>query len=175
MPKWPHSGSACRPDSIGMAAPGDPDSIGAPVRRNGTSLPQPGCIQAAFVRYQPRLTCTGRPRMAIASLRSGAIRKEMLAHCVQEPGAWPPLRAPDSIGMSTRFALAPQTPSAARRPANPDSIGIPHVNRPDTPRLAASCLRALMPSLKTPGPSQSLRSGFPVLSVSICGERRLEA
>ena len=27
--------------------------------------------------------------MAIASLRGGAIRKEMLPHCVQQPGAWP--------------------------------------------------------------------------------------
>ncbi len=27
--------------------------------------------------------------MAVASLRSGAIRKEMLPHCVQDPGAWP--------------------------------------------------------------------------------------
>ena len=31
--------------------------------------------------------------MAIASLRNGAIRKEMLPHCVQPPGAWPPPRA----------------------------------------------------------------------------------
>ena len=74
--------------------------------------------------------------MARASLRGGAIRKEMRPHCVQSPRAWPPQRAvPIESG---RFALAHQTPSAARRAANPDStcpdsigIGIPPVNRGD--------------------------------------------
>ena len=168
---------ARRPDSIGMAAPGDPDSIGIPLRPNGSSVPQAGRIQAAFVRYQPGLTCTGRPRMARASLRSGAIRKEMLPYCVQQPGAWPPQRAvPIESG---RFALAHQTPSAAHRAANPDStcpdsigIGIPPVNRGDIPMESGArfpCLHVLMLSLTTPGPSQSLRSGFPLLSVFICG------
>ena len=46
LPKWPHCGA--RPPS--MAAPRDR----CPVRPNGTSLPQAGCIQAAFVRYQPQ-------------------------------------------------------------------------------------------------------------------------
>ncbi len=72
--------------------------------------------------------------MARASLRGGAIRKEMLPHCVQPPGAWPPPRAVPI--RSGRFALAHQIPSAARRAANPESIGIPHVNRGETPRLA---------------------------------------
>ena len=49
---------------------------------------------------------------------------------------------PASRVVSTRFALAHQTQFAARRAANPDSIGIRHVNRGDTPRLA---LRAFVP------------------------------
>ncbi len=58
--------------------------------------------------------------MARASLRGGAIRKEMLPHSVQPPGAWPRQRAvPIESG---RFALVHQTPSAAHR-ADPDGIG----------------------------------------------------
>ena len=105
------------------------------------SVPQAGGIQAAFVRYQRRLTCTGRPRMARASLRRGAIRKEMLPHCVQqrerghpsEPGCVNPVRA--------------RTPNPVRRA--PHREPIPPVNRGDTPRLAASCPRAFLTATRT--------------------------
>ncbi len=50
----PHRGA--RPPSV--AAPGDPDSIGTLMRPNAASLPQAGCIQPAFVRYQRRLANT---------------------------------------------------------------------------------------------------------------------
>ncbi len=129
------------------------------------SVPQAGCIQAAFVKYQPQLSCTGRPRMAIASLRGGAIRKEMLPHCAQPPGAWPPQRA----GLC-QPGSRPQTKPRPPRTAPPT-----HPSRePGRHAPARSpCLRALMPSLKTPGPSSVedslVRSGFPVLSVFICG------
>ena len=39
---------------------------------------------------------------------------------------------PASRVVSTRFAPADQTPSAAHRAANPDSIGIPHLTRGET-------------------------------------------
>ncbi len=118
-----------------------PPETGAPVQPVGNSVPRAGCIQAAFVRYQPRLACTGKPRMAIASLRRGAIRKEMLPHCVQErerghpsePGCVNPVRA--------------RTPNPVRRA--PHRQPIPHVNRGDTPRLAASCPRAFLTATRT--------------------------
>ena len=45
---------------------------------------------------------------------------------------------PVSRVVSTRFAPADQNPSVPHCTANPDFIGIPHVNRGDTPRLAQS-------------------------------------
>ena len=62
--------------------------------------------------------------MAIASLRGGAIRKEMLPHCVQqpsEPGCANPVRA--------------RTPNLVRRA--PDRQPIPHVNRGDPEQSGA--------------------------------------
>ena len=62
--------------------------------------------------------------MAIVSLRGGAIRKEMLPHCVQQPGAGPPQRAvPIESG---RFAPEHQTPFIAQRGEREQSGADPH-------------------------------------------------
>ncbi len=150
---------------VPVRRPWPPPETGAPVQPVENSVSQASCIQTAFVRYQPGLTCTGRPRLAIASLRGGAIRKEMLPHCVQPPGAWPSPRAGlCQPGSRPHTKPRPSRTAPPRHPAREPGRHAP---------ARSPCLRALMPSLKTPVPSSVedslVRSGFPVLCVSICG------